>query len=91
MSNFDLDRLLDRPINGALDGLEARIWQSVATRERDRQTSRKTGAYQAAILVLAISVSAVLGVAAADKLREGSDLGSGAQHTPSQLLFGLQR
>lgn len=91
MSNFDLDPLFDNTANPSLDGLEARIWQGVATRERDHQTSRKTATYQLGILVLAVTISAIVGVKAVGELRDALDLSSGAQHTPSHLLLGLPR
>jgi len=91
MSDLDLNRLFDQTANHSLDGLEARIWRGVEKRESDYLTSRKTAAYQAAILVLAVTVITIMGVDAVGRFREGLDMKSGALHTPSHLLFGVPR
>ena len=94
MSDSDLKKLLEQPIDRSLDGLGRGIWLGVASRERDRRTSRLAVWSQAGVLVIAVAIGGMAGVTAAASVR--TDSGTGplfltAQHAPSNLLFGSPR
>lgn len=94
MSDADLHKLFDQPLDRSLEGLEPNIWLGVAAREHDRRTSRLAASWQAGVLVVAIAIGGVAGVTAATNVRVSSVQNpflSGAQHAPSSLLFGSWR
>lgn len=94
MSDPDLNRLFELPLDRSLGGLERSIWLGVAARERDRRTSRLAVACQAGVLAIAVAIGGMAGATAAAGAREDSGKGPlllAAQHAPSNLLLGSPR
>lgn len=94
MSDSDLKKLFEQPLDRSLDGLERSIWLGVAARERDRRTSRLAVSLQGGVLAIAVAIGGMAGATAAASVRADSTKGPlllATQHAPSNLLFGSPR
>lgn len=92
MIDDDLHRLDAREPDHSLDQLEFDVWDGLARRARERASARRTVSLQGAIMMLALVVSAAMGIGAVRPatVTAGANglLNEGIELMPSTLLLG---